>query len=123
MLFYMIILILLNTIYNQLVHMRKCVEYNLKTPKEAAIALSERAKELRLVKNWKRSTLSERSGVSISSLRRFEQKAQISLNNLLKIMSTFGRIDEIDMLLLPPAVQSIDDLDRKKSKKRKRGTI
>ena len=103
--------------------MRKCVEYNLKTPKEAAIALSERAKELRLVKNWKRSTLSERSGVSISSLRRFEQKAQISLNNLLKIMSTFGRIDEIDMLLLPPAVQSIDDLDRKKSKKRKRGTI
>lgn len=99
------------------------MEYNLKTPKEAAIALSERAKELRLVKNWKRSTLSERSGVSISSLRRFEQKAQISLNNLLKIMSTFGRIDEIDMLLLPPAVQSIDDLDRKKSKKRKRGTI
>jgi transcriptional regulator with XRE-family HTH domain len=99
------------------------VEYNLKTPKEAAIALSERAKELRLGKNWKRSTLSERSGVSISSLRRFEQKAQISLNNLLKIMSTFGRIDEIDMLLLPPAIQSIDDLDRKKSKKRKRGTI
>ena len=104
-------------------YMRGYVKYNLKTPKEAAIALSERAKELRLSKNWKRSTLSKRSGVSISSLRRFEQKAQISLNNLLKIMSTFGRIDEIDMLLLPSAIQSIDDLDRKKIKKRKRGAI
>jgi len=99
------------------------VKYNLKTPKEAAIALSKRAKELRLSRNWKRSTLSKRCGVSISSLRRFEQKAQISLENFLKIMSTFGRIDEIDMLLLPPAIKSIDDLDRKKSKKRKRGTI
>ena len=99
------------------------MKYNLKTPKETAIALSERAKELRLSRNWKRSTLSKRSGVSISSLRRFEQNAQISLDSLLKIMSTFGRIDEIDMLLLPPAIQSIDDLDRKKLKKRKRGTI
>ena len=99
------------------------MKYNLKTSKEAAIALSGRAKELRLSRNWKRSTLSKRSGVSISSLRRFEQKAKISLDNLLKIMSTFGRIDEIDMLLLPPAIQSIDDLDRHKSKKRKRGTI
>jgi len=99
------------------------MKYNLKTPKEVAVALSERAKELRLSRNWKRSTLSQRSGVSISSLRRFEQKAKISLDNLLKIMSTFGRINEIDMLLLPPAIQSIDDLDRIKSKKRKRGTI
>lgn len=99
------------------------MKYSLKTPKEAAIALSRRAKELRLSKNWKRSTLSKRSGVSISTLRRFEQNAQISLANLLKIMSTFGRIDEMDRLLLPPAIQSIDDLDRKKSKKRKRGTI
>jgi len=99
------------------------MKYKLKTPKEAAIALSERAKELRLSRNWKRSTLSKRSGVSISSLRRFEQKAKISLDNLLKIMSTLGRTDEIDMLLLPPAIQSIDDLDRKKSKKRKRGII
>ena len=101
----------------------ECVQYNIKTSKEAAIALSERAKELRLSKNWKRSTLSKKSGVSISSLRRFEQKAQISLDNLLKLMSTFGRIDEIEALLLPPAIQSIDDLDKKKSKKRKRGTI
>ena len=99
------------------------MKYNLKTPKEAALVLSERAKELRLSRNWKRSTLSKRSGVSISSLRRFEQKAQISLDNLLKIMSTFGRTDEIDTLLLPPAIQSIDDLDKKKTKKRKRGTI
>jgi len=99
------------------------MKYNLKTPKEAAVSLSERARELRLRKNWKRSTLSKRSGVSVSSLRRFEQTAQISLDNLLKIMSTLGRIDEIDMLLRPPAIQSIDDLGSKESKKRKRGTI
>lgn len=99
------------------------MRFNLKTTGEIAHALAERLKESRLQKKWKRSTLAERSGVSESSLRRFEQTARISLENLLKLMSALGRLEEMDKLLQPPAVTSIDDLETRKRKLPKRGSI
>jgi hypothetical protein len=49
------------------------MEYTLKTPVETARDLSILLKELRLLKKWKRSTLAMRSGVTESSLKRFER--------------------------------------------------
>ncbi len=77
---------------------------------EAKQQLAEKSKSLRLLKKWKRSTLAKRSGVTESSLRRFEQSGNISLENLLKIMNALGRIDEINQLLKLPIAESIDDL-------------
>ncbi len=99
------------------------MKYELKTTGEIASTLAKRLKELRLQKRWKRSTLAKKSGVTESSLRRFEQTARISLENFLKLMSALGRLDEMDELLHPPAVQSIDDLDKQKQKLPKRGSI
>jgi transcriptional regulator with XRE-family HTH domain len=99
------------------------MRFDLKTTDEIAHTLAKRLKELRLQKKWKRSTLAERSGVSESSLRRFEQTARISLENLLKLMAVLGRLDEMDKLLHPPAVVSIDDLETRKKKRPKRGSI
>ena len=77
---------------------------------EAKQQLAEKSKSLRLLKKWKRSTLAKRSGVTESSLRRFEQSGNISLENLLKIMNALGRLDEINSLLKLPIADSIDDL-------------
>jgi len=99
------------------------MRFELKTTGEIAYTLAKRLKELRLQKKWKRSTLAERSGVSESSLRRFEQTARISLENFLKLMSALGRLDEMDKLLHPPAVTSIDDLETRNRKLPKRGSI
>ena len=99
------------------------MNYNLLTSKEIAKSLAARLKNLRLSKKWKRTTLAERSGVSVASLIRFEQKSQISLDNLLKLFSALGRLDEVEKLLMPPAVGSIDELEKQEAVKPKRGLI
>ena len=99
------------------------MEFKIKTTVEVAQTLAGRVKKLRLQKKWKRSTLAERSGVSESSLRRFEQTGKISLENFLKLLSALGRLDEMDELVQPPAVQSIDDLAKRKQKLPQRGSI
>ncbi|MFC1877948.1 helix-turn-helix domain-containing protein [Thermodesulfobacteriota bacterium] len=99
------------------------MKFELKTTIEIAQILAERVKELRLQKKWKRSTLAERSGVSEGSLRRFEQTNKISLENFLKLLSALGRLDEMDELLQPPTIKSIDDLETQKQKLPQRGSI
>ena len=99
------------------------MDFELKTTGEIAQLLAKQVKELRLLNKWKRSTLAERSGVSESSLRRFEQTARISLENFLKLLSALGRLDEMDDLLHPPSAKSIDELETRKHKLSKRGSI
>ncbi len=99
------------------------MKFELKTTVEVAQTLAGRVKKLRLRKKWKRSTLAERSGVSEGSLRRFEQTNKISLENFLKLLSALGRLDEMDELLQPPAIKSIDDLETRKQKFPLRGSI
>ena len=99
------------------------MKFELKTTVEVAQTLAGRVKKLRLQKKRKRSTLAERSGVSEGSLRRFEQINKISLENFLKLLSALGRLDEMDELLQPPTIKSIDDLETRKQKFPQRGSI
>ena len=99
------------------------MDFELKTTGEIAQILAKQVKELRLLNKWKRSTMAQRSGVSESSLRRFEQTARISLENFLKLLSALGRLDEMGDLLPPPSAKSIDDLEAQKRKLPKRGSI
>ncbi len=97
--------------------------YSLLTQKEIAETLAGRLKNLRLSRKWKRTSLADRSGVSVASLIRFEQTAQISLDNFLNLLSALGRLDEVEGLLLPPAAESIEELEKKDAVKPKRGLI
>ncbi len=99
------------------------MSYSLLTTIEVAENLSTRLKKLRLLKKWKRTTLAQRSGVSVSSLIRFEQESKISLDNLLRLLSALGRLNEIETLLRPPKARSIDELDKEGTDVSKRGLI
>ena len=99
------------------------MKFTLKTPEETSKILSIRLKELRLLKKWKRSTLAKRSGVTESSLKRFEQTGKVSMEKFLKLIFALGRLDEIDALLIPPTAQSLQDLKKSEKMISKRGTI
>ena len=99
------------------------MEFTLKTPVETSKDLSIRIKELRLLKNWKRSTLAKRSGVTESSLKRFGQTGKLSMENFLKLIFALGKLDEIEALLVPPAARSLKDLKKREKTISKRGTI
>jgi transcriptional regulator with XRE-family HTH domain len=56
--------------------------------------------------------LAERSGVPLSTLRKFEQKGNISLESFLKLLSVIGGLEEVINALKPniPNFKSIDDV-------------
>ena len=60
-------------------------EYQLFLPEELALRLAGNILRLRLNQKWKQSTMAERSGVSLSTLRRFERTGLISLKYLLRL--------------------------------------
>ena len=98
--------------------------FSLETPEEVSKKLAARAKALRLAKGWKQITLAERSGVSLASLRRFEESGKVSLQHLLDLAFALNRLDDFDALLQPPRASSIAELERAEQRPaRKRGRI
>ncbi len=81
-------------------------------PEECAVKLGAKAKARRLSAGWKRATLAERAGVTEASLKRFEQTGQASLELVLRVALSLGRLAEFEGLLEPPPAQSMDELDR-----------
>ena len=72
---------------------------------------------------FKQSTLATRAGVSLPSLRRFEQSGEISLKHLLRVCHALGRLDELDLLFKPPPAATIAELEsRVAGPVRKRGS-
>jgi len=68
--------------------------------------------------------LSERSGVSYGTLKKFEQKGQISLESLLKVALALGSLDDFEQLFVKGSDTlplSLDDLliDNKRKRGRK----
>jgi HTH-type transcriptional regulator/antitoxin HipB len=98
--------------------------YSLQIPEQIASTLAARLKALRLARGWKQSTLAERSGVSLASLRRFEDSGKVSLQNLLDLAFALHRLDDFDSLFQPPPASSIAELEAASLRPvRKRGTI
>ena len=97
-------------------------EFQLYTSEEVSLRLAEHIKRLRLQHKWKQSTLAERAGVSLPSLRRFEQTGLISLKHLLRLAFALGRLDDFWNLLEPSVAGSIRELERiEAAEGRKRG--
>jgi len=90
--------------------------YSLKSSAELAKDISKRAKQKRIQLNLTQQELSERSGVSFGSVKRFEQKGEISLKHLLQIAIVLRSAGEFESLFKEQRYQTIDDVIREKSK-------
>lgn len=86
-----------------------------------AYKIAENSKINRIRHNLTQKELAESSGVSLSSLKRFEQKHQISLENLLKIAVTLDAVESFEKLFSDIKKNTLDEyLNEKKIKNRKR---
>lgn len=96
--------------------------YQLDMPEDVSLQIAESLRKLRLTRKWKQSTLSERAGVTLASLRRFEQTGEISLKNLLRLSFALGRLGDFKLLFQQPDAGSIQELEMKSKKSKiKRG--
>src|SRR3954465_3234099 len=98
--------------------------FSLATPEQVSTKLAARVKALRLAKGWKQITLAERSGVSLASLRRFEESGRVSLTSLFYLALALYRLHDSRALLHPPRAASLAELEMtEKRPARKRGRI
>jgi transcriptional regulator with XRE-family HTH domain len=91
------------------------------TPGEVAQTLAVRVRALRLARDWKRDTLAAKSGVSASTIKRFELTGTISFDGFLRICEALDRLAELERLLVPPSAISIAELERMERPLPKRG--
>lgn len=98
------------------------ISVNMMTPTEMQKNVASRARELRLELNLSQQTLSEKSGVSYGSLKKFEQTGQISLESLLKLAVILGCMDDFNALFVHKSAEKALSLDELMDDgKRKRG--
>ncbi len=98
------------------------ISFNMTTPQEMQKAIAQQLRRLRLKMNLSQQTLSEKSGVSYGSLKKFEQTGQISLESLLKLALILGSMDDFKALFAPQSPEKALSLDELiENEKRKRG--
>ena len=88
------------------------------TDEEIALVLSLRAKELRIGQNKKQVEFSNEANLSSpTTYSNFEQKGNISMLNFIKVIRTFGRLDELEKLLLPTPKEMIEKFEKSDKKR------
>ena len=97
---------------------------NISTPKSIMQDLKDKFKQKRLSLNLTQEGLSNKSGVSLGSIKRFETSGEISFESLLKLALVLNYLDDFKNIANKKDEQydSMDDLLKVKPIK-KRGAI
>ncbi len=83
---------------------------NLKFPKEIAKDIALQEKKKRKMRKLTQTELSERAGISLASLKRFEQTGEISFVSLIKIADILGEKEAFEELFTSKEYQSIQEV-------------
>ena len=84
--------------------------YMWKTNDEIMYDLALRVKNIRKRRSITQQQLSDMSGVSYGSIKRFETSGEISLYSLVRITRALDIIDEIDNLFTQVEYKSIEEI-------------
>ena len=96
-------------------------KYTLEGADDIAMKLANDFRTRRIEKNLTREQVSEKSGVAVSNIVRFEQKGLISLKNLINIAMVMEYNSEIKTIFEQPKYSTMEELYqiRKNSGKKK----
>ena len=81
-----------------------------KTWKEINNEIASNVQRLRKRKKISQKELAEKSGVSLGSIKRFEQTGEISLQSLTKIAIALRAEDELESLFTSANFESIEEI-------------
>ena len=82
------------------------------TPEEIDRAMAQRLRKIRKRKGFSQQKLSERSNVSLGSVKRFESTGQISLLSLTKLAVALGCENELRELFTNVPYRNIEEVLR-----------
>jgi transcriptional regulator with XRE-family HTH domain len=81
-----------------------------KKPYDYLEEIALRHKTIRKQIGLSQSQLAARSGVSLGSIKRFEQTGQISLESLLKLVQILNRLKDFELILKP--IENFKDIEK-----------
>lgn len=81
-----------------------------KTPYNMQKKIAQQARQCRKQQKLTQEELSKRAGVSLGSLKRFEQSGEIALASLLKLAFTLDCLDDFSELFKRKEYQSIEEI-------------
>ena len=84
--------------------------FNKKTPKEINMLIAERIRKIRRRRKISQKRLSEKSGVSLGSVKRFENSGEISLISFTKIAVALELDGELERLFEDAPYLSIEEI-------------
>ncbi len=84
--------------------------FNIKTPQEVEELVASRIRMIRKRKKMSQVKLSEKSGVSLGSVKRFENTGDISFKSLIKISIALGIENELIDLFRQVPYESIEEV-------------
>ncbi len=101
------------------------IPIQMSMPEDIGRRLADRLRGERLRLGWKQSTLAERSGVSVPTIRRYERTGRTTIETLLRLCHALGRLEEFADLLAPPPASTLAELEARAADRgkgqRKRG--
>lgn len=83
---------------------------NQKTPDEYSVLIANRLRDLRKQSKLSQSKLSDKSNVSLGSIKRFENCGEISLKSLIKIAIALDVDRDLELLFAERKIQSIQEV-------------
>ncbi len=87
-------------------------------PPEVARRVAERVRLRRLELDLTQRSMARRSGMSLSTYRRFEATGEVSLRHLILISVVLNATSDFDGLFLQPQYASLDDVIEPKRRQR-----
>lgn len=94
--------------------MNKKWNFETKTPGEIDQQIAARIRDIRKRRKISQKKLSEKSGVSLGSVKRFEQSGEISLLSLTKIAIALELEGELEQLFETVPYRSIEEIINEK---------
>ncbi|MCC2253412.1 helix-turn-helix domain-containing protein [Ruminococcus sp. CLA-AA-H200] len=91
--------------------------FQRRTPVEIDRLIAERIRRIRRRRKISQQRLSEKSGVSLGSLKRFERSGEISLISLTKIAAALEIEGELERLFEEVPFQSIEEIVNEENQK------
>lgn len=79
-------------------------------PGQAKMSVAQREKQRRKRLGYTQAQLAQKAGMSLGSLRRFEQTGDISFASFVSLCYALGCATDLDGLFLSPAYQSIEEV-------------
>lgn len=86
------------------------IHLDAQTPETLSRQIAQRERQRRRERHLTQAEMTERSGVSLGSLKRFEQTGQISLDSLLRLAAVLGCSSDFDDLFKQPEYTSIQEV-------------